>query len=166
MRSGGLGTALLAAGAVLCVTTAAIADSSARDEVTAAAAAANRFLEALDPAQARAAVLPPDSPLIANWSNLPAGMAGFERNGVRAGDLDDAQQAALFDFLVAALSHRGAELVQGVIAAEGVLADSARGRPDSAGTPTTTGWPSSANRRLTATGAGSSAATTWRSTWR
>ena len=124
MRSGGLRPALLAVGAVLCVTTTAIADSSALDEITAAAAAANRFLETLDPAQARAAVLATDSPLIANWSNLPAGMVRFERNGVRAGDLDDAQQAALFDFLVAALSHRGAELVQGVIAAEGVLADS------------------------------------------
>ena len=126
MRSGGLRTALLAAGAVLCVATAAIADSSAQDEVTAAAGAASRFLETLDPAQARAAVLPPDSPLIVNWSNLPAGMAGFERNGVRAGDLNDAQQGALFDFLAAALSRRGAELVQGVIAAEGVLADASR----------------------------------------
>ena len=126
MRSGGLRIALLAAGAVLCVASAAIADSSAPDEVTTAAAAATRFLETLDPAQARAAVLPPDSPLIANWSNLPAGMAGFERNGVRVGDLNDAQQGALFDFLAAALSRRGAELVQGVIAAEGVLADASR----------------------------------------
>ena len=126
MRSGGLRTALLAAGAVLCVATAAIADSSAQDEVTAAAGAASRFLETLDPAQARSAVLPPDSPLIVNWSNLPAGMAGFERNGVRVGDPNDAQQGALFDFLAAALSRRGAELVQGVIAAEGVLADSSR----------------------------------------
>ena len=106
---------------------AAIADSSAQDEITAAAAAATRFLETLDPAQARVAVLPPDSPLIANWSNLPAGVVRFERNGVRAGDLhDDTQQAALLDFLAAALSSAGAELVQGVIAAEGVLADSSR----------------------------------------
>ena len=126
MRSGGLRIALLAAGAVLCVASAAIADSSAPDEVTTAAAAATRFLETLDPAQARVAVLPPDSPLIANWSNLPAGMAGFERNGVRVGDLNDAQRAAMFDFLAAALSRRGAELVHGVIAAEGVLADASR----------------------------------------
>ena len=117
---------LLAACAVLCVTTAAIAESSAADEVRGAAAAANRFLETLDPAQARAAVLPPASPLIVNWSNLPAGMVSFERNGVRAGDLRDTQRAALFEFLAAALSSPGAELVQGVIAAEGVLADASR----------------------------------------
>ena len=119
-------TALLVAGAVLCVTTTAIAESSAADEVRGAAAAANRFLETLDPAQARAAVLPPASPLIVNWSNLPAGMVSFERNGVRAGDLRDTQRAALFEFLAAALSSPGAELVQGVIAAEGVLADASR----------------------------------------
>ena len=119
-------TAVLAACVALCVTTAAIADSSPEDEVTAAAAAANRFLETLDPAQDRAAVLPPDSPLIANWSNLPGGMVRFERNGVRAGDLNDAQQSAMYDFLAEALSRRGADLVQEVIAAEGVLADSSR----------------------------------------
>ena len=163
MRSGGLRTALLAVGAVLCVTTTAIADPSAQDEITGAAAAAIR-LETLDPAQARVAVLPPDSPLIANWSNLPAGMVRFERNGVRVGDLNDAQ-AAMVDFLAAALSRRGAELVQGVIAAEASW-PTARGRPDSDGTPTTTGWPSSAIRRLAGIGVGSSADTTSRSTWR
>ena len=68
-------TALLAAGVALCAVSAAIADPSARDEIAAAAAAADRFLQTLDPAQARAAVLPPDSPLVGNWSNLPAGMA-------------------------------------------------------------------------------------------
>ena len=70
----------------------------------------------LEPAQARVAVLPPDSPLIANWSNLPARITRFERNGVLAGDLRDTQRAALFDFLSAALSREGAELVQGAIA--------------------------------------------------
>ena len=126
MRSGRFRVALLAAGVALWAASAAMADPSARDEVAAAAAAADRFLLTLDPAQIRAAVLPPDSPLIVNWSNLPAGMAGFERNGVRIGDLNDAQRAALHDFLAAALSRAGAELVRGVIAAEGVLADAAR----------------------------------------
>ena len=125
MTSRRLRNALLA-GAVLYAASAAIADPAAGDEVAAAAAAADRFLQTLDPAQARAAVLPPDSPLIVNWSNLPAGMAGFERNGVRIGDLQDAQRAALRDFLAEALSPAGAELVHGVIAAEGVLADASR----------------------------------------
>ncbi|MCY4374513.1 MAG: DUF3500 domain-containing protein [Spirochaetaceae bacterium] len=126
MRSGRLRVALLAAGVALWAASAAMADPSARDEIAAAADAADRFLQTLDPAQARAAVVPPDSPLIVNWSNLPAGAAGFERNGVRIGDLNDAQRAALHDFLSTALSRAGAELVRGVIAAEGVLADAAR----------------------------------------
>ena len=101
---------------LLSVTAGAFADR-------AAAAAANRFLGLLDEAQARVAVLPAASPLIGNWSNLPARMVRFKRNGVRVGDLNAAQRAALFDFLAVALSPQGAELVQGVIAAETVLAD-------------------------------------------
>ena len=81
MRTAGLRTALLAAVAVVGVASAASGESSAADEVRAAAAAANRFLQTLDPAQTRAAVLPPDSPLIVNWSNLPAGMAGSSATG-------------------------------------------------------------------------------------
>ena len=112
---------------LLPVAASAAADASAANEAAAAAAAAaNRFLGTLDQEQARRAVLPAASPLISNWSNLPARMARFERNGVRAGDLSHAQRAALFDFLDAALSPEGAELVQGVIAAESVLAGSAR----------------------------------------
>ncbi len=126
MRSRRLRTAALAAGAVLCAASAAVAEPTARDETAAASAAADRFLQTLDPEQARAAVLPPDSPFIVNWSNLPAGMTGFERSGVRIGDLNDGQRAALYDFLSAALSRAGAELVHGVIAAEAVLADASR----------------------------------------
>ena len=116
---------ILACALTLGVTSAATADA-AQDETAAAAAAAIRFLETLEPAQARGAVLPSDSPFIANWSNLPAGILRFERNGVRAGDLRDTQRAALFDFLSAALSREGADLVQGVIAAEGILSDTSR----------------------------------------
>ncbi len=111
---------------LLPVAASAAADSSAANEAAAAAAAADRFLGTLDQEQASTAVLPAASPLISNWSNLPARMVRFERNGVRAGDLSPAQRAALFDFLAAALSPAGAELVQGVIAAESVLAGSAR----------------------------------------
>lgn len=109
-----------------CVLLSVTAGAFADQETATAAAAANRFLGMLDEAQARAAVLPAASPLISNWSNLPARMVRFERNGVRVGGLNAAQRAALFDFLSAALSPRGAELVQGVIAAETVLADSPR----------------------------------------
>lgn len=88
---------VLCAGVLLSVAGGASAQSSVGGEIMAAAAAANRFLGTLDPAQARIAVLPAASPLIGNWSNLPSGMVRFARNGVRAGDLNDVQRAALFD---------------------------------------------------------------------
>ena len=122
MGSARMRAATLVVGAVLHVAAVAVAESPAQD----AAAAANRLLQALGPEQARAAVLPRDSGLIVNWSNLPAGRTGFERNGVRIGDLGDSGRAALFDFLEAALSPAGAELVRGIIGAESVLAESPR----------------------------------------
>ena len=120
---GRLPCAILVAVAVLHVGAGAGADSPARDDV---AGAASRLLQALDSEQARAAVLPRDSRLIANWSNLPAGRTGFERNGIRIGDLGNGGRAALFDFLEAALSEAGTELVRGIIAAERVLANAPR----------------------------------------
>ena len=81
-----------------------------------------------DERQRAAAVLPYDSDLIRNWSNLPAGILGFERNGVRIGDLDETQQAALHDFLATAMSPYGYATVAAVVAAEGVLEESSRAR--------------------------------------
>ena len=98
------------------------ADASAQEEIRAATAAAQRFLKTLDESQAGKAILPPGSPLIANWSNLPATNTRFDRNGVRVGDLSAGQRAALSDFLSKALSPRGHRLVRGVIEAEKVLA--------------------------------------------
>lgn len=96
------------------------AEASAREEIRAVAAAGQRFLKTLDGDQTGKAVLPPRSPLIANWSNLPR----FERNGVRVGDLIAGQRAALSDFLSKALSPAGHRLVRGVVEAERVLAGS------------------------------------------
>lgn len=98
----------------------------ARGEAEAAAIAAAGFLTQLDERQREAAVLPYDSDLIRNWSNLPPGVLRFERNGVRIGDLDETQQEALHDFLAAAMSPYGYYTVTAVIAAEGVLEESAR----------------------------------------
>ena len=100
------------------------ADASAQEETRAATAAAQRFLKTLDEGQAGQAILPLGSPLIANWSNLPAKNTRFERNGVRVGDLSAGQRAALSDFLSKALSRRGHRLVRGVVEAERVLAAS------------------------------------------
>lgn len=117
---------LFVIGAMLAAALATGADTAIWTEIEAATSAAGRFLETLDATQSAAVVLPPDSPLKANWSNLPAGMLRFERNGVRIGDLGDSQRAAMFDFLTAALSVHGGELVAGVLAAESVLSDTPR----------------------------------------
>ena len=109
--------------------TATVAASQApptADATDAAAAvdAANAFLDALGADQRSAAVLPFDSPLRPNWSNLPPGMTGFELNGVRIGDLDARQSELMHDFLRAALSPEGYVKVVGIVGAEDALAAS------------------------------------------
>ena len=78
----------------------------------------------LSQAQAAKLILPIDSPLRRNWSNLPAGITDFERNGLRLGDLQPDQLTALFFFLAAALGRHGYDTVAGVVTAEALLADS------------------------------------------
>ena len=99
---------------------------TSEQEVTAAVAAAHRFLATLDEAGREAALFPLDSPLKSNWSNLPAGVLDFERNGARVGDMTGEQRTAMSAFLSTALSPYGAEMVEGVMAAEGILAQSPR----------------------------------------
>jgi len=86
--------------------------------------AAVAFRATLSQSQAAELVLPIDSPLRRNWSNLPAGVTDFERNGLRLGDLGPDQLAALFTFLAAGLGQHGYDTVAGVVTAEAVLADS------------------------------------------
>ena len=91
-------------------------------EAATAVDAANAFLDALAEDQRAAAVLPFDSPLRPNWSNLPPGLTPFERNGVRIGDLDAMQTELMDDFLRAALSPAGYAKVVGIVGAEDALA--------------------------------------------
>ena len=101
--------------------------ATSEQEATTAVAAAHRFLATLDQAGREAAVLRLDSPLKSNWSNLPAGILEFERNGVRVGDMTGEQRTAMLTFLSASLSRPyGADLVEGVMAAEGILSQSPR----------------------------------------
>lgn len=86
------------------------------------AAAAQAFLDSLSEEQRAAAVYAFDDPQRANWSNLPAEMS--RRNGVRIGDLDAAQRAAMDNFLATALSPEGYATVQGVVGAEDALGQS------------------------------------------
>ena len=87
-------------------------------------AAAVAFMEKLSPSQKSTLVLPWDSPLRRNWSNLPASVARFERNGLRLGDLGPTELAAVFDFLAAGLGRHGYETLADVVTAEAVLAES------------------------------------------
>ena len=85
----------------------------------AVAAAAQVFLEGLSEEQRAEAMYAFDDPKRSNWSNLPAEMS--RRNGVRIGDLDAAQQAALHNFLTTALSPKGYDMAMGTVGAEDAL---------------------------------------------
>ena len=87
-------------------------------------AAAEAFLDTLSTAEKATVVLPIDSPLRRNWSNLPPGVTSMERNGLRLGDLEPAQLAALFGFLAAGLGQHGYETLADIVTAEAVLAES------------------------------------------
>ena len=86
--------------------------------------AARAFLGALRGGQRATAILPYDSPLRPNWSNLPERSTRFDRNGLRLGDLEPDQLAAAFGFLAAALSKHGYKTLVEVVGAEAVLEDS------------------------------------------
>ena len=87
---------------------------------------AHAFLALLDPAGQTAAVLPFEEPTRSRWSNLPVGILDYTPSGVRLGDLDAAQRAALYGILAASLSRHGCETVLGVVAAEGALSEDPR----------------------------------------
>ena len=92
----------------------------------AATEAANALLAALSSEQTDAIMLPVDSPLRGNWSNLPSGVTRFERNGLRLGDLTPVQLERVFDFLASALGPHGYETATQVVGADAVLAASPR----------------------------------------
>ena len=96
------------------------------NELASIVSAASDFIELLDEQQRAAALLPFDSNKRSNWSNLPASMLPFDRNGVRIGDLDGEQFTAMLAFLSTAMSADGFDTVAAVVAAELILAESSR----------------------------------------
>ena len=96
------------------------ATAGAAPDVTDSVAAAQAFLGTLTAEQRAVALLTLDDPARPNWSNLPAG--ALRRNGVRIGDLNDAQSAAMHHFLSTALSTEGYATVIGIVGAEAALA--------------------------------------------
>ena len=83
--------------------------------------AALAFLDGLSSTQRAEAVLPFDDSRRSNWSNLPPGLFN-DHNGVRLGDLTEAQATALHRFLASALSADGYATTMAVVGAEDQLA--------------------------------------------
>ena len=81
-------------------------------------------MDSLTTEQPAAAVYPFDSDLRPNWSNLPAGILRFERNGVRIGDLNTEATALLHEFLRDSVSRHGYNKAAGIVGAAGILAQS------------------------------------------
>ena len=101
-----------------------VPDGTRENALAPIVSAALDFIETLDGQQRESALLPFDSNKRPNWSNLPAGMLPFDRNGVRIGDLRDDQFTSMLAFLSTALSADGVDTVAAVVAAELILADS------------------------------------------
>ena len=89
----------------------------------AAAQAAIGFLDALPPTQRSAAVLDLTSESRGLWSNLPAGVVDFDRNGVRIGDLDAVALEKFFELVAATLSADGYRTVADIVTADKILSD-------------------------------------------
>ena len=100
--------------------------NSSRDAVQASVAAANSFIGMLSDEQKSKAMYAVDDSRRPNWSNLPAGILDFERNGVRLGVLSDEQVRGMFQFLAAALSADGYRTVVEVVGADEVLSHTER----------------------------------------
>ncbi len=100
--------------------------NSSCDVVQASVAAANSFIGMLSDEQKSKAMYAIDDSRRPNWSNLPAGILDFERNGVRLGELNDEQVRRLFEFLADALSADGYRTVVEVVGADEVLSHTER----------------------------------------
>ena len=103
-----------------------VAAGAGEKELASTVSAALDFIELLDEQQHEAALLPFDNNKRPNWSNLPASMLPFDRNGVRIGDFSETQFSAMLAFLATAMSADGLDTVAAVVAAELVLAESSR----------------------------------------
>ena len=99
-----------------------------KENVVAIAAGANAFLNLLTESERSSIVYALDDPKRSNWSNLPAGLVRFDRNGIRIGDLNNDQTTALNEFLALSLSADGYRTVMEVVGADGGLAQSSNSR--------------------------------------
>jgi Protein of unknown function (DUF3500) len=85
--------------------------------------AANAFLSTLGDEQKKATLFDfKDTTQRVNWSNFPLGGPGADRKGVKWGDLNGAQRAALTALLGTVLSPKGAEMTLEQVAADDIVA--------------------------------------------
>ena len=127
---------LLLAVAVFCASYASHAVSIVSAQKVDAAArssqivdAANAFVATLSPSQKTAVLFAfTDAEQRAHWSNLPLGL--FTRKGLRRGEMNEAQRAALTNLLAAILSPKGVKLVREQMAADDLLKTHGGNRPD------------------------------------
>ena len=97
--------------------------SALADQTPAIVTAAEAFLATLSDEQQDAAQFDwNDDTQRHNWSNFPLGGPGVNRQGVKWGDLDAEQRAALVNLLGTLLSSDGLKMVQEQMAADDIVA--------------------------------------------
>ena len=85
-------------------------------------AAADAFLATLSPEQKKAVLFQfKDADQRTKWSNFPSDF--FKRSGVRWGEMNETQRAAMTDLLGAVLSPRGMKMIQEQMAADNITRD-------------------------------------------
>ena len=107
------------------------AQTAAADATTRIVASAQAFLATLDEAGRTKVQFPFDSPQKARWSNLPTGI--FKREGLRLGDLTQAQRAAAMALLSTALSQDGYRKVVEIMRGDETLRGAPGGPPRGGG---------------------------------
>src|SRR5581483_116852 len=103
----------------------AVADEKPSAATAHAVDAANAFLAALAPKQREKAAYDFGSAKKPNWSNLPVTMV--PRNGVRLGDLTQAQRTLAMDVVAAVLSKGGFQKVLDIMGGDQQLANRGQG---------------------------------------
>lgn len=128
----------LCGAATVCALAFAVASHAAQRERAAMGEAALRFLATLDDAQLSRVLIDFDDAARGDWHYVPR-----ERPGVRLGELDEKARAAAQELFAAALSARGLEKLEGVLALEALLRELA-----SAGGRTPPSWRDPGNYSL------------------
>ena len=102
------------------------APAAQRGTTARVAAAADEFLRSLTEAQRTAGTFGFAASQRTGWSNLPTGI--FQRNGLRFGDMNQAQREAALKLVAAALSREGYQKVTEIMNGDEVLKNAGGGQ--------------------------------------